>query len=345
MWTTPATRHHRRQRRCQAHPPGLPPRLLARPPAHLAPHCFLALSPGRPLRRHLRNIKPPIKAPPRRNTRPPSRPHATPLYRKLGKDVHNACVKLPDVSQGNALSVASLGHPSAWPPSRELPHPTGQAGLTCGSPATVSACSGTCGHTDSTTRRPGPPSHVALAALRFLSPAGFCTGLSLTAAQRWPGQTSPHFSPFALSSAWSPGRHPQSGTSECHGTDRRHHSLGKSSTRCPWTSLGGTCQDTEAAWVTMWQSLCRSIQTGGQTHREGWGPAYSTGSQERGVACWLPLRGPLCAWGQRSKGAGHRAAAGVRPGPWAPSRHPFAHPTSPPPHICTQFSNRNKAKP
>lgn len=157
MWTTPATRHHRRQRRCQAHPPGLPPHLLARPPAHLAPHCFLALSPGRPLRRHLRNIKPPIKAPPRRNTRPPSRPHATPLYRKLGKDVHNACVKLPDVSQGNALSVASLGHPSAWPPSRELPHPTGQAGLTCGSPATVSACSGTCGHTDSTTRRPGPP--------------------------------------------------------------------------------------------------------------------------------------------------------------------------------------------
>lgn len=108
------------------------------------------------------------------------------------------------------------------------------------------------------------PSHVALAALRFLGPAGFCTGLSLTAAQRWPGQTSPHFSPFALSSAWSPGRHPQSGTSECHGTDRRHHSLGKSSTRCPWTSLGGTCQDTEAAWVTMWQSLCRSIQTGGR---------------------------------------------------------------------------------
>lgn len=107
MWTTPATRHHRRQRRCQA------------------PHCFLALSPGRPLRRHLRNIKPPIKAPPRRNTRPPSRPHATPLYRKLGKDVHNACVKLPDVSQGNAPSVASPGHPSAWPdlPPENCPTP------------------------------------------------------------------------------------------------------------------------------------------------------------------------------------------------------------------------------
>lgn len=149
----------------------------------------------------------------------------------------------------------------------------------CGSPATVSACSGTCGHTDSTTGRPGPRSpgsHCSGAAPRSLGPAGFCTGPSLTAAQRQPGQTSPLFSPFALGSAWSPGRHPRSSTSECRGTDRRQHSLGKSSTRWPWTSLGGTCQDSEAAWISMWQRLRRSVQTGGlevggQTHREGWG--------------------------------------------------------------------------